>query len=187
MQVNRHPGIRMETDILNTDIANRRCLAVGDTNIVETNFLDALRQQQLKITVIANTVSGFAFPVMDAGNTEVRIDEAQHRREYVGGQFQGVNRVPGGFRISDGSNTLQKPNLAPGSYAGHFLFGHGRKATIHLSRHHRRGNGQRKDRKSTRLNSSHVRISYAVFCLKNKTKYYLLRASAEILMPFSRL
>src|SRR5690554_7680327 len=25
------------------------------------------------------------------------------------------------------------------------------------------------DRKSTRLNSSHVRISYAVFCLKNKT------------------
>src|SRR3989442_3119455 len=27
----------------------------------------------------------------------------------------------------------------------------------------------RLDRKSTRLNSSHVRISYAVFCLKNKS------------------
>src|SRR5690349_22867087 len=27
------------------------------------------------------------------------------------------------------------------------------------------------DRKSTRLNSSHVEISYAVFCLKKKTKY----------------
>src|SRR5690606_40418652 len=26
------------------------------------------------------------------------------------------------------------------------------------------------DRKSTRLNSSHVKISYAVFCLNNKTK-----------------
>src|SRR5690606_40456926 len=26
----------------------------------------------------------------------------------------------------------------------------------------------RQDRKSTRLNSSHVKISYAVFCLKNK-------------------
>src|SRR5690606_40225746 len=26
------------------------------------------------------------------------------------------------------------------------------------------------DRKSTRLNSSHVKISYAVFCLKNKRK-----------------
>src|SRR5690625_6238102 len=28
-----------------------------------------------------------------------------------------------------------------------------------------------KDRKSTRLNSSHVAISYAVFCLKKKKKY----------------
>src|SRR6266576_1676877 len=28
------------------------------------------------------------------------------------------------------------------------------------------------DRKSTRLNSSHVEISYAVFCLKKKKKYY---------------
>src|SRR5690349_22535831 len=27
------------------------------------------------------------------------------------------------------------------------------------------------DRKSTRLNSSHVEISYAVFCLKKKTKH----------------
>src|SRR5690554_7757741 len=34
------------------------------------------------------------------------------------------------------------------------------------------------DRKSTRLNSSHVRISYAVFCLKKKKKiffYYLIK------------
>src|SRR3989442_11513185 len=30
--------------------------------------------------------------------------------------------------------------------------------------------GPRRDRKSTRLNSSHVRISYAVFCLKKKKK-----------------
>src|SRR5258707_10828382 len=28
--------------------------------------------------------------------------------------------------------------------------------------------GQRQDRKSTRLNSSHANISYAVFCLKKK-------------------
>src|SRR5207253_11479308 len=33
---------------------------------------------------------------------------------------------------------------------------------------HRRVHGHR-DRKSTRLNSSHVAISYAVFCLKKKT------------------
>src|SRR5690606_41410195 len=30
-------------------------------------------------------------------------------------------------------------------------------------------NCSRRDRKSTRLNSSHVKISYAVFCLKKKT------------------
>src|SRR3989442_15049577 len=28
------------------------------------------------------------------------------------------------------------------------------------------------DRKSTRLNSSHVRISYAVFCLKKKIRFF---------------
>src|SRR5690606_41575839 len=50
-----------------------------------------------------------------------------------------------------------------------------------LLRHHVRRVGQRSDlmqthvqaepgdRKSTRLNSSHVKISYAVFCLKKKT------------------
>src|SRR3712207_7927093 len=36
------------------------------------------------------------------------------------------------------------------------------------------GNGREVDRKSTRLNSSHANISYAVFCLKKKKKsqYY---------------
>src|SRR5258708_30630865 len=34
-----------------------------------------------------------------------------------------------------------------------------------------------KDRKSTRLNSSHQIISYAVFCLKKKKKYCLLPAT----------
>src|SRR5690554_7129609 len=31
---------------------------------------------------------------------------------------------------------------------------------------------KQQDRKSTRLNSSHVRISYAVFCLKKKNNQY---------------
>src|SRR5215813_15299521 len=40
----------------------------------------------------------------------------------------------------------------------------------------RGGTARTGDRKSTRLNSSHVRISYAVFCLKKKKtrKRYLL-------------
>src|SRR3989442_6128458 len=37
-----------------------------------------------------------------------------------------------------------------------------------------------RDRKSTRLNSSHVRISYAVFCLKKKTPYATLADSSPI-------
>src|SRR6266542_5983189 len=38
----------------------------------------------------------------------------------------------------------------------------------------RTGRSQRPDRKSTRLNSSHGSISYAVFCLKKKKVLYLL-------------
>src|SRR6266446_9286239 len=42
------------------------------------------------------------------------------------------------------------------------------------------------DRKSTRLNSSHLVISYAVFCLKKKTGHHLLAVANEIL-DMSRL
>src|SRR5436309_15775218 len=42
---------------------------------------------------------------------------------------------------------------------------------LQLRLHHRSvREPQRRDRKSTRLNSSHVKISYAVFCLKKKKK-----------------
>src|SRR2546430_9469498 len=36
----------------------------------------------------------------------------------------------------------------------------------------RMATNKEEDRKSTRLNSSHSQISYAVFCLKKKTKNY---------------
>src|SRR5436190_18412062 len=52
-------------------------------------------------------------------------------------------------------------------------FGHSLNSTIG---DHRRSHGR--DRKSTRLNSSHTVISYAVFCLKKKKKkYYNVRRS----------
>src|SRR5207253_7749313 len=35
--------------------------------------------------------------------------------------------------------------------------------------------GRERDRKSTRLNSSHVAISYAVFCLKKKKKKKIIK------------
>src|SRR3712207_7952301 len=39
-----------------------------------------------------------------------------------------------------------------------------------LAQAHLKAKRQKADRKSTRLNSSHANISYAVFCLKKKTK-----------------
>src|SRR5947199_957621 len=45
-----------------------------------------------------------------------------------------------------------------------------------VARHFGRPVGTSEDRKSTRLNSSHLGISYAVFCLK-KTKAKLIRNS----------
>src|SRR5699024_12561888 len=54
----------------------------------------------------------------------------------------------------------------------------------------KRGNGdvahRRVDRKSTRLNSSHVSISYAVFCLKKKmgTNYRELKSANRQLYVF---
>src|SRR2546430_3380814 len=44
---------------------------------------------------------------------------------------------------------------------------------VHVAIHHAHGLMRRADgldRKSTRLNSSHSQISYAVFCLKKKTR-----------------
>src|SRR5947207_8622371 len=46
-------------------------------------------------------------------------------------------------------------------------------------RHHRR------DRKSTRLNSSHTVISYAVFCLKKKTPFWAGRIAMSTRVPGS--
>src|SRR2546430_10608773 len=40
--------------------------------------------------------------------------------------------------------------------------------------------GHQRDRKSTRLNSSHSQISYAVFCLKKKIRSHQLPASPTI-------
>src|SRR2546430_7363939 len=44
-------------------------------------------------------------------------------------------------------------------------------------------NGQKVDRKSTRLNSSHSQISYAVFCLKKKNTASKHKPIDEIALP----
>src|SRR5690554_7047484 len=62
---------------------------------------------------------------------------------------------------------------------------------LHFVPLHLMGRQRRADRKSTRLNSSHVRISYAVFCLKKKTivnsniNIYLIIKSSYVCSPYS--
>src|SRR3712207_8198465 len=62
--------------------------------------------------------------------------------------------------------------------------GHGllqvREPTCPLLRLLRGGRAGRRDRKSTRLNSSHANISYAVFCLKKK----IIASLLYLMSPF---
>src|ERR1039458_8888800 len=53
------------------------------------------------------------------------------------------------------------------------------------NRHLIRAGAHEGDRKSTRLNSSHLGISYAVFCLKKKTR--ILQPSRSSAVRFGRL
>src|SRR2546426_7349151 len=62
-----------------------------------------------------------------------------------------VTHVPGGNPTIDDVKRVLLPLV---ELDGHYL--------AHVNNHHPR------DRKSTRLNSSHLVISYAVFCLKKK-------------------
>src|SRR3989449_7536952 len=93
-----------------------------------------------------------------------------HRGLLVGFVFRGGARVDFFFFFFNDTATTEIYTLSlhdalPISYQQHR--GRGRWER-HASRPHRRGPNQ--DRKSTRLNSSHGYISYAVFCLKKKKK-----------------
>src|SRR2546430_16518401 len=66
--------------------------------------------------------------------------------------------------------TLFRSLLDGGSGGGHDLEMRGRGGRWFLGLLALLGGGEDLDRKSTRLNSSHSQISYAVFCLKKKKK-----------------
>src|SRR2546427_1518442 len=55
-------------------------------------------------------------------------------------------------------------------------------APLFVADHH-----PRQDRKSTRLNSSHSQISYAVFCLKKKNRARALAATMETVLTLSTI
>src|SRR3712207_9346016 len=74
---------------------------------------------------------------------------------------------PVGDQVGDGAE-LQAVVLGEGDQVRHA--GHGA-VVVHDLADHARGVEAREDRKSTRLNSSHANISYAVFCLKKKRRH----------------
>src|SRR5690554_7698301 len=69
-------------------------------------------------------------------------------------------------------DALTNPREQHGVVANHIPTPDGRKSDGFIVTHagHAFTPIDRADRKSTRLNSSHVRISYAVFCLKKKNR-----------------
>src|SRR5690349_23741247 len=75
--------------------------------------------------------------------------------------------------ISGGGGGLKREN-AKGRRARKFVGGLNHESTKGRKT---RNEKDERDRKSTRLNSSHVEISYAVFCLKKKNKVILLTFS----------
>src|SRR5205807_627808 len=101
------------------------------------------------------------------------VSGQSHQREQGHWQRSAAHQQSDQYRLEDGGQHLAaKQNLSgstipsiPNQVGGaHRDQGHGRQAgPLGL------------DRKSTRLNSSHLVISYAVFCLKKKKKKYLLQ------------
>src|SRR2546427_10285385 len=100
--------------------------------------------------------------------------------------FQGL--APGGDGLHEDEPAAYE-TMATAPHRGHAAKDHGHKARQrgesdhHAQRHFHRGYREKsrrwasscrlytfQDRKSTRLNSSHSQISYAVFCLKKKKK-----------------
>src|SRR2546422_7166493 len=79
----------------------------------------------------------------------------------------GTARLLGGARKDGVSSVVRRPvrGIRGGARPQRSRRGRGT-----LSRGHPAGGERRRDRKSTRLNSSHRYISYAVFCFKKKKK-----------------
>src|SRR2546426_9070406 len=76
------------------------------------------------------------------GQKHVLVVDSRRSRLYVFGNDQGRPRLVADFYVTLGKNGVEKT----------------------------REGDQKTDRKSTRLNSSHLVISYAVFCLKKKKR-----------------
>src|SRR5439155_22458578 len=83
-------------------------------------------------------------PVIDCGEDRP-VQEQQHQTDHYQRRHSGISLPTGSRKDQTGKNCDERGQLLKHS-------------------------PEKIDRKSTRLNSSHVAISYAVFCLKKKKK-----------------
>src|SRR3712207_7952197 len=80
--------------------------------------------------------------------------------------FRSVSSVPAPFKSDEVAGSfLHEPTGNYGRFTGFYKKGSSAQRAADAAM----GSWQGSDRKSTRLNSSHANISYAVFCLKKKT------------------
>src|SRR2546426_2980289 len=85
------------------------------------------------------------------------------------GEAGGRGDVPGGERVRRGGGPARRPGRRTAGGRGvRPVLGRGAARRALAAARGARAGGHRLDRKSTRLNSSHLVISYAVFCLKKK-------------------
>src|SRR6266513_4759324 len=106
-------------------------------------MLDVKRMRVLKEVAAQRSFSAAA---QKLGYTQSAVSQQIAALEREAGSVL-IERNPRGIRLTD---------------AGEALVRHADKILARLA--------EAEDRKSTRLNSSHVSISYAVFCLKKKKK-----------------
>src|SRR5437773_5594730 len=90
----------------------------------------------------------------------------EEKRHLVGGGLRGVGGVDRVPLLGLGVELPHRAGLRFGGVGRADHLPQARDGVVPLERESQ--TGPRRDRKSTRLNSSHITISYAVFCLKKK-------------------
>src|SRR5690349_17737080 len=149
-----------------------------DGDIYEERFLEALRQATDEV---------FFLPGVDRSRVTSLFTPGVRYLEIVEGGFAGGDVVPRDYAPSPAMFALIRANVGKAGIIGRLVSNDQKGAMIvaELLEHHPVTGEDHRDRKSTRLNSSHVEISYAVFCLKKKSDIICGKCASGIMQQYS--